>query len=175
MEQLKTRNKFSSWIQQSHLTHSSSLNSSYVIWSKILVLLQGSLACLTVAEFHSKTCQACVVEVQVVEMTSTKSMKTMYANISTYRHADRAESLTQMAVLLNAFMTIASTNQKEHQWTRWSSQEIGSASNGLQVNSATVEEMTTPFHSTPSETHTWRKDSDTPSKSMNDCEGTKMR
>ena len=70
---------------------------------------------MTVAEFHSKTCQACVVEVQVVEMTSTKSMKTMYANISTYRHADRAESLTQMAVLLNAFMTIASTNQKEHQ------------------------------------------------------------
>ena len=135
----------------------SSLNSSYVIWSKILALLQGSLACLTVAEFHSKTCQACVVEVQVEEMTSTKSMKTTYASISTYKHADQVESLMQMAVLLNASMTIASTNQKEHQLTRWSSQEIGSASNGLQVNSATVEETTTPFHSTPSENYAWRR------------------
>ena len=109
---------------------------------------------MTVAEFHSKTCQACVAEVQVEETISTKNMKTTYANISTYRHADQVASLTQMAVLLNAFWTIASINQREHQWVRWSSQEIGYASNGLQVNSATVVETTTPLNSNPSEKHT---------------------
>ena len=85
------------------------------------------------------------------KMSSMKNMKTTCANISTSRHVGPAESLTQMAVLQNVFMTIASQCQKEHQWARSSSQEIGFASNGPQVNSATVEETTTPSHSPHSE------------------------
>ena len=113
-------------------------------------------------------------EVQADKMSSTKNMKTTYANISTSRHAGPVESLTQMAVLQDVFMTIASRNQKESQWARWSFQEIGYASNGLQVNSATVEGTTTPSHSPHSENDNGEDIQKTPSSNMNNCEGTKQ-
>ena len=52
-------------------------------------------------------------------------------------------SLMQMVALQSAFTNTVSNKLRGHQRIRWSSQEIGSESNGPLVKSAIVEAMTT--------------------------------
>ena len=54
-------------------------------------------------------------EEQVEQMTSMTRKKIPCANISISKHAGQEESLTQMAVSLNAFMTTALNKPKDNQ------------------------------------------------------------
>ena len=143
MEQLKTRSKYTCLTQTNHLKQCSSLNLSCAIWFMTHLWLQGSLVCLTVAELILPICQPCVEEEPVQERNSNRREKRPCADISISKHAGQEESLTQMAVLLNAFMTTALKWPRGHKRARWSSQLIGFVSNGPQVKSATVEETIT--------------------------------
>ena len=110
-------------------------------------LQQESLVCSTAAESQSRTCQLCPEEVKVEKMTTTRSMKIQFANISTSKHVDPVESLMQMVASQRDFTITVSSKVRNHQRMRCSSPMTGSKLSGLQVKSALLEVKTTQLSS----------------------------
>ena len=114
-------------------------------------LQQESLVCSTAAESQSRTCQLCPEEVKVEKMTTIRSMKIQFVDISTSKHVDPVESLMQMVASQRDFTITVSSKVRDHQRERWSSPETGSVSSGPQVKSSQVAVLTTRLSSHPNE------------------------